>query len=234
MRALLDSNSHASFIADAKAKSLVLPNINVHAPIAAVGSTKTQRTYGTIVMRINDAVEKKLHVMPKITYVTPTQPIVATQVRQVNIPHFADPRFNVPPRIDFLLGAYVVEEAILDNRIKDKIVILRESYFDRIVSRAVQKPAFEDKNPNFFNALSVVPSSSTENLFSNFWALESAPDKDYLSHEEKECERFFDPTTKREAKGEFAVQMHFNKSVPKIGVSKAVAMKRFSKLEKNF
>ena len=234
MRALLDSNSDASFIADAKAKSLVLPNIKVQAPIAAVGSTKTQRTSGIIVIRINDAVENNLHVMPKITYVTPTQPIVATQVRQVNILHFADPRFNVPRRIDFLLGAYVLDEAMLDNRIKDNGVIIRESCFDWIVSRAVQKPAFEDKNPNFFNALSVVPSSNTENLFSNFGALESAPDKDYLSQEEKECERLYDPTTEREANGEFAVQMHSNKIVAKIGLSKAVAMKRFSNLEKIF
>ena len=136
-------------------------------------------------MKINDAFETNLHVIPKNTNAIPTQPIDATQLLHVSNLHLGDPKFNVTGRIDILVGADVLEEAMLVNRIKDKNVVIRESIFVWIVYGPVQKPEFEDENPNFANASSIVFSGITEDLILEFSALESVPDWKQLSHEEK-------------------------------------------------
>ena len=119
MRALLDSGSQASFITEAKAKALMLPIEKPQLPIAALGAAKTQKILGLIAMKINDVVETNLHVFPKITNEIPTKPIVVSQLRHVKHLQLADPTFNVPGKIDYLLGADVLEEVMLDNRIKN-------------------------------------------------------------------------------------------------------------------
>ena len=53
MRALLDSGSQASFITEAKAKTLILPIEKTQTPIAALGAAKTRKTLGFIAMKLN-------------------------------------------------------------------------------------------------------------------------------------------------------------------------------------
>ena len=85
----------------------------------------------------------------------PTQPSDVTQLRHVNNLHLAEPRFNVPGRVDILVGSDVLEEAKLDNRITDNGVVIPESIFGWIVSGPVHKPEFEDKNPIITNTSSI-------------------------------------------------------------------------------
>ena len=86
-----------------------------------------------VVIKTNDAVETKLHVNPKTTNEVLSQPIDVTQVRHVNNLHFADPESNVPDKTDTLLGGDVLEEIMLDDRIKDKGVVIRESLYGWII-----------------------------------------------------------------------------------------------------
>ena len=50
-------------------------------------------------------------------------------MRHVNHLQLADLSFNVPGKIDIFLGADVNEEVMLDNRINDNGVVIRESLF---------------------------------------------------------------------------------------------------------
>ena len=106
-------------------------------------------------------------------------------MRHVNHLQLADPTFNVPGKIDILLGADVLEEVMLDNRIKDNGVVIRESLFGGIVSGPVQKSESENSFPILANTSLIASSSCTEDLISKFWELESVPDKKHLSNEEK-------------------------------------------------
>ena len=235
MRALLDSGSQASFITEAKAKAFMLPIEKTQIPIAALGASKTQKTLGLIAMKLNDVFETNLHVIPKITNEIPTKPIDVSQLRHVNHLQLADPTFIVPGRIDFLLGADVLEEVMLDNRIKDNGVVIRESLFGWIVSGPVQKSESENSSLILANTSLIATSSSTENLISKFWEAESVPDKKHPSNEEKECENQFDQTTKHRDDGRFLVELPLNEKIEKLGLSKAAAMKRFHKgREKKF
>ena len=144
MRALLDSGSQASFITEAKAKTLMLPIEKIQIPIAALGAANTLKTLGLIAMKLNDVVETNLHVIPKITYEIPTNPIDVSQLRHVNHLQLADPTFSVPGEIGLLLGADMLEEVLLDNPIKDNGVVRRD------------------------NTSLIAPSSSTDDRISKF------------------------------------------------------------------
>ena len=146
MRPLLESGSQASFITEAKAKAKA-PMLPTQKPIAALGAAKTQKTLGLIAMKLNDVVETNLHVLPKITNEIPTKLIDVSQLRHVNHLQLADPTFNVPGKIDILLGADVLEEVMLDNRMKDNGVVIRESLFRWIVFGRVQKSESENSFP---------------------------------------------------------------------------------------
>ena len=182
-------------------------------------------------MKINDTVETILHVIPKITSEIPTQSIDVTQLRHVNNLFLADPWFDAPGSIDILLGADVLEEAMLDKRIEDNGVVIRESIFCWIISGPFRKLGFDDKNPIFANALSSLSSSNTEDLFANVWDIISIADKKRLSNEEWKRETQYDRTTEQKANGRSSVQLSLNYSFAKLGLSKAVAVKRFLNVE---
>ena len=50
-----------------------------------------------------------------------------SQMRHVDHLKLADPNFSVPGKIDILLGADIIEDLMLDNRIRDNDLILRVS-----------------------------------------------------------------------------------------------------------
>ena len=129
-------------------------------------------------------------------------------MRYVNHLQLADPTFNVPGKIDILLGADVLEEVMLDNRIKDNGVVIRESLFGWIVPGPVQKSESENSFPILANTSLIASSSCSEDLISKFWELESVPDKKHLSNEEKECEIHFDQITKRKDNADSLLNCH--------------------------
>ena len=72
-------------------------------------------------------------------------------MRYVNHLQLADPTIKVPGKIDILLGADVLEEVMLDNRIKHHGNVIRESLFGGIVSGPVQKSESETIFPILTN-----------------------------------------------------------------------------------
>ena len=170
MRALLNCNSQANFITAAKAKAPMLPILKLQIPVDSHGSAKRQRTLGMV------AVETNLPVDPKITSEKPTRFINVTHLRHVHNVRLLDSKSNVTGKIDFILGAGVLEEFVLDNQLKDDGVVTREWLFGWIASGPVPKSKIENKNPIFANASSFAYWNNTEDLVSEFCELETAPD----------------------------------------------------------
>ena len=119
LRALLDSVSQASFITESMVKALMLRIQQSKTTISTLGSTKSQKALGFMSAKLNDVFDINLHVIPKITNAIPSQEIDVSQLRHIHNLQLADPQFNVPGKFDILLGADVIEEVMLDNRIKD-------------------------------------------------------------------------------------------------------------------
>ena len=55
-------------------------------------------------------------------------------MRHVDHLKLADANVSVPGKIDMLLGADIIEDLMMDNRIRDNGLILRESLLGWIVS----------------------------------------------------------------------------------------------------
>ena len=170
----------------------MLPIERVQTLIAALRAAKKQKTLGLIAMKLTDKDETNFHVIPNFTVEIPTKPIDVWQLHHVNHLQLADPSFNGPGKLDVLLGVDKLEEVMLDSRIKDIGVVIRESLFGWIVSGPVQKPKSESVFSILANTSLIVSSSCTEDLFSNIWELESVPDEKHLSSEERQCEIQFD------------------------------------------
>ena len=69
--------------------------------------------------KLNDVLDVNLHVIPKIANAIPSQEIDVSQLRHIHNLQLADPQFNVPGKIDILLGADFLDDVMLDNRTKD-------------------------------------------------------------------------------------------------------------------
>ena len=115
------------------------------ATIMTLGSTQTQKICGILSTTINDAVDVNFYLISKITIVIPSREIDISQMRHINHLNLADPSFNIPSKVDVLLGADVVEEILLENKIKDNGLYLRDSilgwvefFRSRHISVAVQ------------------------------------------------------------------------------------------------
>ena len=67
LRALLDSGSQVSFIAEAKAKVLMLKVQKTPLTIVTLGASSSQRTCGVLTASTVELIDVTFHVMPKRT-----------------------------------------------------------------------------------------------------------------------------------------------------------------------
>ena len=170
LRALLESGSQASFITSDKARTLMLPTKKTSTTLTPLGASTTRRVNQLLATKINGSIDVIMFILSKITNHLRSNKIDISQMRHIQNLNIADPQFNVPSTIDVLLGADVIEEVMLDNRIKDNGVYLRESIFGWIVSGPV-KTTTADFEVNYFSC-HVTMTPTTDSLLSKFWALE--------------------------------------------------------------
>ena len=229
LRALLDSGSQASFITESMATALMLRLRKGQVEITTLGASTTEKTKGMIVTKLNDAVPINLHVISRITNQVPTSKVDISQMRNIRNLKLADPTFNTPGKIDVLLGADVLEDVMMENKIKDNGLSVRDSIFGWVVSGPVKQTSESTLTSHH---ASIGPSSDNDQSLTRFWELENVPEKRHLSSEEKQCEQHFDSTTTRKEDGRFIVEMPFKEDCSQLGHSKASAMRRFLNLEK--
>ena len=150
-------------------------------------------------MKLNDTIEVNLHLIPKISKTTPDKEIDVSTMRHVNYLNLADPTFNVPNKIDLLLEADVIEDILLDNKIKDNSLCIRYSVFGWVVSCPVHSSGSND----VVSHMTTTPQCDSDQLLLKFWELESVPETRHLTLDERRCEEHFDSTTKRNEDGRF-------------------------------
>ena len=227
LRALLDSGSQASFVTEDVAKALMLPTQRSQINVSTMGSSHFQKTRGLLPVKLNDTIEVNLHLIPKISNTIPDKEIDVSTIRHVNNLNLADPIFNVPNKVDVLLGADVIEDIMLDNKIKDNGLCIRDSVFGWVVSG----PVYSSGSNNVVSHMTTTPNCDSGQLLLKFWEIESVPEFRHLTLDERRCEEHFDSTTKGNEDRRFVVQMPFKDGPHILGLSKANAMKRFIRLE---
>ena len=176
---------------------------------------------------IAGSIDDNFHVIPKITGSLPNAIVDISQMRHVDHLKLADPNFSVPGKIDMLLGADFIEDLMLDNRIRDNGLILRELLLGSIVSG----PISETSGVISTHHVTVASDGESNKLLARFWELESVPEKKHRTMEEAHCEEHIDATTTRDSAGRFYVRLPFKTDGHLLGQSRASAMRRFINLE---
>ena len=224
LRALLDSGSQASFITENMATALMLKLKKGQVTVTTLGASSTEKTKGILSTKLNDTVPVNLHVIPRITNQVPTSKVDISQMRQIRNLKLADPTFNTPGKIDVLLGADVLEDVMMESKIKENGLSIRDSVFGWVVSGPVKQTQEASITTHH---VAIESNWEHDQLISRLWELEKLPEKKHLSLEERRCEQHFDNTTKRKDDGRFIVEMPFREESFQLGQSKASAMRRF-------
>ncbi|KAG7305756.1 hypothetical protein JYU34_009882 [Plutella xylostella] len=247
VRALLDSGSQSSFITEAVKDKLSLTPQPSNTNIVGIGNTpinlKTERC--ALQLQSNDSsydVKMTCLIIPKIS---DNLPKVAFDIRHLNLSNFslADPSFNEPSPIEMLIGADLFWDIIgsQQHSLGEKNPILRSSKFGWLIAGPIITktiPTKNNKNSNKNILCNFV--SSNENLdslndeLSRFWKIESFPQVEPLTAEEKQCEQHFLTNTTRSTDGRFCVALPLRDDPDCLGNSYSLAKKRFLNLEARF
>ncbi|XP_026731637.1 uncharacterized protein LOC113496572 [Trichoplusia ni] len=250
LRALIDQGSQASFITESAAQLLGLKKIPTRSSVSGIGGDQGQSmvSLNSVLVKVKSridpsfVVEVKAYVLNKLTSLLPQRKVRTNVFNSISSLVLADPNFDIPNKIDLLLGADVYGQILLEGLVKGPpgLLIAQNTKLGWILSGQVGEQVSQSETCHN-TVVSLHSMELDENtLLKQFWELEAEPksvkDKVYLTPEEQKCEEIFKDTTKRDESGRYIVHMPFRSHDPacKYGGSKDIALKRFLALEKRF
>nr|CAI5842475.1 unnamed protein product [Callosobruchus analis] len=135
-------------------------------------------------------------------------------MKHFNIPRnivLADPQFNIPGKVDMLLGADLFYELLCRGQVKlgAGMPILQRTRLGWIISGPLACDIQSNRKTycNFSQEIDI------QQQLSQFWAIENISNEVPLSLEEKMCEEHFQNTTMRNEKGRFVVSIPLKDSL---------------------
>ncbi|CAI6350104.1 unnamed protein product [Macrosiphum euphorbiae] len=236
-RALIDSGSQVSAITHNCATQLGLTRRHSAIDIVGLSQTPISRVKGVITCLFTASSTTSPEyscepiVLSKITGTLPSIRLNPSIRSHYSALQFADPFFDRPGRIDFLLGADVYNQLFTDE------------------SRVHHSPgfpsAFETRlgwifiGPIAYNGTEISPNSLTirtepslDKLLHRFWTVEEPVVKPIPFTEEQKCEDWFVRTTRRDESGRYIVTFPFKSDPCILGGSRTMALSRFLNLER--
>ncbi|XP_055377929.1 uncharacterized protein LOC129609829 [Condylostylus longicornis] len=214
-RVLLDSGSQLNFISEKLMRRLGLDTQNDKLNICGIGKSSISST-----SRVNIKIASKtanyeinieVYVIKEITSLQPQRHINIAEWPLQNVV-LSDPNFNVPRRIDMLLGAEMYAEFMRNGQIKigPNLPTLQKTVFGWMV----------------FGKMKL-----DESLI-KFWNIEEVRDSEkLLTKSEQLCEEHFKNTTRRDKSGRFEVSLPILGDSTILGESRRIAFRRFLNIE---
>lgn len=233
-RAILDSGSQSNFLTERMSQLLKRKRCTVNVPIFGIDDKSTvvrHKISAMIQSRTTDySIDTEFLIIPKITGFHPNTKISTGLIQTPPNIILADPDFRTPQRIDMLLGIEVFCDVWLSNQIRSgpELPIFCETLFGWIVAgRCSNKPESKTK----FCGLSISIGNQLMTEIKKFWEIENCT-TNTMSIEEKEVEKHFIETHKRNSDGRYVVYLPTKPNITDLGDTKAMACKRFENLEK--
>jgi len=127
IRALLDPGAQSNFITEHAAQLLGLPRINLNATILGMGqeTSVARSSLNCIIKSCNSDSSAEVHclIMKKLTNDLPMTKINLGSWKVSKNIELADPNFNVPSKIDMLLGAEWFFHLMVEGQIKSTLEV---------------------------------------------------------------------------------------------------------------
>ncbi|XP_062704329.1 uncharacterized protein LOC109403153 [Aedes albopictus] len=230
VRVLLDSGSMVNFITEDCIQRLGLKKIKGSAQITGVcdNTSSIQYKVRTVIRSTTSNYETEIEclVTKKITADLPIEGFDTTSLMIPNNLTLADPSFNVPNRIDVLIGADVYMSILESNRVPlhNGSPVMQETLFGWVIGGRV-----EAKKPL---VSAFVSNENLDLLLRSFWDTESCGIETGFTTEEDQAEQHFVETHRRQEDGRYMVELPFKKGCPDLGDSKQMALKRLQALDR--
>ncbi|GFU88150.1 uncharacterized protein TNCV_1644271 [Trichonephila clavipes] len=228
-RALLDSGSETCLISNEYANKLRLKTERINTLISCLNDA-SMVVNGCVKVAIsnqNKSFERELDmlVVKKITDFIP-QKALEINSDFSNFVELADSKFNVPGKIDLLLGANIFYELLKPERIKikDSQLLLVNSVFGYIVTGNL-----DSINETKVHCGLIRDEDLNKNL-EKFWKLEELEEPIVKNKERLICEEHYANTHFRTNEGKYLVSMPLKKEPSCLGNSKDIALKRLGSL----
>lgn len=251
VRCLLDQGSQASFVTESTVQLLGLKRTSSKRVISGLGGDPSASFMCTsmVIIKIQSRIDPSFQInveafiMKKLTTVLPERKVKEPAVNFMSSMALADPSFDIPNKIDLLLGAEVYSQILLEGVVKDPSshLVAQNTRLGWILSGQLKPISHSETLKNCHNIISLHSFHSDGNeLLRRFWELESEPQSDFnkkqLTPDEQKCEDLFLATTKRDESGRYIVRLPFKSDDPscRYSGSRDIAMKRFLMLEKRF
>ena len=168
LRALSDSGSQASFITQDVVKALMQPTHRSQASVSTMDSFQFQKSRSLLLLKLNDTKEGNLHLVPKISNTILDKETDLSSMRHVSNLNLAAPLFNGLIKVYFLLVAYVIEDLMPVNKIKDKGLCIRDFVFGRVVSG----PVYSSGGNNVVSYMTTTPNCDSDKPLLKIWEIE--------------------------------------------------------------
>ncbi len=235
-RALIDQASEASYVSEYTVQTLGLIKKNVIANTSGLGGVTTGAINYVTEFEVGSkrnmsfSMQVQGPVVNKITNSLPSSFITKGDWKHIQPLHLADPQYDVPSRIDLLLGAPVYGYLLLPGLIKASPVepVAQNTEFGWILSGPVRETPALREISIFHLKLDL------DRQLKKFFELEEVSKERIRTQEETECEKFFMETYKRKEDGRFVVALPFKANPDTLGSSKGQAISRFTNLEQRF
>ncbi|CAI6350178.1 unnamed protein product [Macrosiphum euphorbiae] len=233
VRALLDSASQSSFITEHCFKSLGLSRRKSNVTIQALAGTPvpTVRGFTQVLVRPNEQTSPTLTVevliLPRITGLTPSARIWKNDWPHIADITLADPAYHESLPIDILFGADVFPYLLCGDKREGGLnePVALSTIFGWILMGRIA--GTEERTTNaLYTTL-----ESIDQSVQRFWELEEVPTAERNTPADMKCEEIYTSTTSRQDDGRYIVHLPFVTNPPKLGESRATALKRLHRLE---
>lgn len=245
-RGILDSAAQASYITEHLAQTLCVKRHRTFDLVNGISEcqiTSKGLAHLDIASTQNDVIASShpFIILNEITSLLPRHHISPdVKVHFANL-MLADPHFDSPGPIDFLLGADLYAYIFTGSRVYlgPHLPAAFHTLFGHVLLGSApihnNAPALGSSHPSSnVTLLTTSPTKDIHQLIQRFWEVESVPNASKLSPEEEECERHFVETHSRDSTGRYIVKLPFKKDPLCIRDSKSAAEKQFLSLERRF
>ena len=127
-------------------------------------------------------------------------------------------------RVDIILGSDIYESIVLDGKLEENGLHLRNTIFGWVMSGKLPR-----ETTSAVNSVTIL---KTDIDLRKFWEIEEVHSPKQPTAEEMQCEQHFLETTQEAEDGRFKVKLPFKPEVSKLGESFTQARRRFMSLER--
>ncbi|XP_037038490.1 uncharacterized protein LOC119076010 [Bradysia coprophila] len=239
MRALLDSGAQLNVMSERMLQKTGLSCTPANMQIIGLGevlaSSSKRTTINMASMHSNFTTSLEVFIMKTVTTCQPLKEVNVSDWKIPKAVQLADPAFNLPDKIDILIGAELFYRLLVNGLTKlgEGLPDLQNTVFGWIViGRHLGL-----KSNQAFAGVGISNSDTTlQQQLERFWQVEEkgTTERGNMTDEERKCEILYERTTVRQSSGRFVVKLQLTKEPSLLGSSHDMAIRRFLSLERRF